>query len=99
MLYRRTQDVREHHRRSDLVEITDVRMRVFFVMSEELFVLNEGKQTVLKLKVVRGSQRLNGSTKESVAKDVLNAEKDGVNALQKDEADVNEEPEDMLDDD
>ncbi|GKD62303.1 hypothetical protein Tco_1299812 [Tanacetum coccineum] len=53
-LYRRTQDVRELHRRSDLVEITDVSMRVFFVMSEKLFVLNEGKQTVLKLKVVRG---------------------------------------------
>ncbi|GJZ99915.1 retrovirus-related pol polyprotein from transposon TNT 1-94, partial [Tanacetum coccineum] len=54
-LYRRTWDVRELHRRSDLVEIMDVSMRVFFVMSEELFVLNEGKQTVLKLKVVRGS--------------------------------------------
>ncbi|GJT52235.1 hypothetical protein Tco_0978392 [Tanacetum coccineum] len=53
-LYRRTRDVRELHRRSDLVEITDVSMRVFFVMSEELFVLNEGKQTMLKLKVVRG---------------------------------------------
>ncbi|GKC34829.1 hypothetical protein Tco_1047213 [Tanacetum coccineum] len=44
----------ELHRRSDLVEIMDVSMRVFFVMSEELFVLNEGKQIVLKLKVVRG---------------------------------------------
>ncbi|GJR78317.1 hypothetical protein Tco_0149102 [Tanacetum coccineum] len=54
-LYRRTQDVWELHRRSDLVEISDVSMRVFFVMSEELFVLNEGKQTVLKLKVVRGN--------------------------------------------
>ncbi|GJR08920.1 hypothetical protein Tco_0791572 [Tanacetum coccineum] len=52
-LYRRTRDVRELHRRSDLVEITDVSMRVFFVMFEELFVLNEGKQTVLELKVVR----------------------------------------------
>ncbi|GKE02045.1 hypothetical protein Tco_1390028 [Tanacetum coccineum] len=53
-LYRRTRDVRELHRRSDLVEISDVSMRVFFVMSEKLFVLYKGKQTVLKLKVVRG---------------------------------------------
>ncbi|GJS84587.1 putative reverse transcriptase domain-containing protein [Tanacetum coccineum] len=44
----------ELHRRSDLVEISNVSMRVFFVMSKELLVLNEGKQTVLKLKVVRG---------------------------------------------
>ncbi|GJV66972.1 hypothetical protein Tco_1482481 [Tanacetum coccineum] len=47
-------DVRELHRRSDLVEITDVSMRVFFVMSKKPFVLNVGKQSVLKLKVVRG---------------------------------------------
>ncbi|GJY78072.1 hypothetical protein Tco_0483873 [Tanacetum coccineum] len=53
-LYRCTRDVRELHRRSDLVEITNVGMRVFFVMSKKLFVLNEGKQSVLKLKVVRG---------------------------------------------
>ncbi|GKB14978.1 hypothetical protein Tco_0848901 [Tanacetum coccineum] len=53
-LYRRTRDVRELHRRSDLVEITDVSMRVFFVMFEELFVLNEGNHSVLKLKVVSG---------------------------------------------
>ncbi|GJR75589.1 putative reverse transcriptase domain-containing protein [Tanacetum coccineum] len=52
-LYQRTWDVRELHRESDLVEISNVSMRVFFVMSEELFVLNEGKQSVLKLKVVR----------------------------------------------
>ncbi|GKA84947.1 hypothetical protein Tco_0806601, partial [Tanacetum coccineum] len=51
-LYRRTRDVWELHRRSDLVEISDVGMRI--VMSEELLVLNEVKQTVLKLKVVRG---------------------------------------------
>ncbi|GKF72951.1 hypothetical protein Tco_0219283, partial [Tanacetum coccineum] len=43
----------ELHRRSDLVEISDVSMRVFLVMSKELLVLNEGKQTVLKLKVIR----------------------------------------------
>ncbi|GJR91145.1 hypothetical protein Tco_0215156 [Tanacetum coccineum] len=42
----------ELHRRSDLVEISNVSMRVFFVMSKELLVLNEVKQTVLKLKVV-----------------------------------------------
>ncbi|GKA08182.1 hypothetical protein Tco_0687513 [Tanacetum coccineum] len=58
-LYRRTRDVRELHHRSDLVEITDVSMRVFFVMSEKLFVLNEGKQSVLKIKVVRGDLRHN----------------------------------------
>ncbi|GJU09624.1 retrovirus-related pol polyprotein from transposon TNT 1-94 [Tanacetum coccineum] len=39
---------------SDLVEISDMGMRIFFVMSKELLVLNEVKQTVLKLKVVRG---------------------------------------------
>ncbi|GJT51205.1 hypothetical protein Tco_0977362 [Tanacetum coccineum] len=58
-LYRRTRDVRELHRRSDLVEISDVGMRIFFVMSKELLVLNEVKQTVLKLKVVRGDFRHN----------------------------------------
>ncbi|GKG09559.1 hypothetical protein Tco_0338305, partial [Tanacetum coccineum] len=40
-LYQRTRDVRELHRRSDLVEISDVGKRIFFVMSEELLVLNE----------------------------------------------------------
>ncbi|GJZ90545.1 hypothetical protein Tco_0662472 [Tanacetum coccineum] len=33
-----TRDVRELHRRSDLVKISDVGMRIFFVMSEELLV-------------------------------------------------------------
>ncbi|GJW80401.1 hypothetical protein Tco_0144376 [Tanacetum coccineum] len=46
-------DIRELHRKVSC-EITDVSMRVFFVMSKKLFVLNEGKQSVLKLKVVRG---------------------------------------------
>ncbi|GJY10286.1 hypothetical protein Tco_0378471 [Tanacetum coccineum] len=52
-LYRRTRDVRELHRRIDLVEITDVSMRVFFVISENgLF--ERGSKPYLKLKVVRG---------------------------------------------
>ncbi|GKC05149.1 hypothetical protein Tco_0996759 [Tanacetum coccineum] len=58
----RYRDVRIHRLESDLVEITDVSMRVFFVMSEELFVLNEGKQIMLKLKVVRGDFEHNDGT-------------------------------------
>ncbi|GJY76682.1 hypothetical protein Tco_0481798 [Tanacetum coccineum] len=63
-LYRRTRDVRELHRRSDLVEITDVSMRVFFVMSEELFVLNEGKQTIFKRKVCPRVSRTSQETQK-----------------------------------
>ncbi|GJR24228.1 hypothetical protein Tco_0972755 [Tanacetum coccineum] len=44
--------VSELHRRSDLVEISDVSMWVFFIISKQLLVLNKIKKTMLDLKVV-----------------------------------------------
>ncbi|GKB09000.1 hypothetical protein Tco_0837312 [Tanacetum coccineum] len=67
-LNRRTRDVRELHRRSDLVEISNVSMRVFFVMSKKLFILNKSKQTMLKLKVVRGDLGNNDGKSSSVSR-------------------------------
>ncbi|GKB06491.1 putative reverse transcriptase domain-containing protein [Tanacetum coccineum] len=41
------------HRRSDLVEITDVSMWVFFIISKKLLVLDKIQKTMLDLKVIR----------------------------------------------
>ncbi|GJR00054.1 hypothetical protein Tco_0523038 [Tanacetum coccineum] len=51
---RRIWYVRNLHRRSDLVEITDVSMWVFFIISKKLLVLDKIQKTMLDLKVIRG---------------------------------------------
>nr|GFD07472.1 hypothetical protein [Tanacetum cinerariifolium] len=51
-LNRRIRNVRELQGRSDLVEISNMSMRVFFVMSKELLVLNNSKETMLELKII-----------------------------------------------
>ncbi|GJU44448.1 hypothetical protein Tco_1201714 [Tanacetum coccineum] len=45
--------------RSDLVEITDVSMWVFFIISKKLLVLDKIQKTMLDLKVIRGDFRNN----------------------------------------
>nr|GEW27486.1 hypothetical protein [Tanacetum cinerariifolium] len=51
-LNRRIQNVWELQGRSDLVEISNMSMWVFFVMSKELLVLNKSKETMLELKFI-----------------------------------------------
>ncbi|GJS67225.1 hypothetical protein Tco_0681789 [Tanacetum coccineum] len=53
-LNRRIWYVRNLHRRSDLVEISDVGMWVFFIVSKKLLVLNKIQKTMLDLKVICG---------------------------------------------
>ncbi|GJW82962.1 hypothetical protein Tco_0156107 [Tanacetum coccineum] len=45
--------------RSDLVEITDVSMWVFFIIAKKLLVLDKIQKTMLDLKVIRGDFRNN----------------------------------------
>ncbi|GJS54272.1 hypothetical protein Tco_0627634 [Tanacetum coccineum] len=51
---RRIWYIRNLHCRSDLVEITDVSMWVFFVISKKLLVLDKIQKTMLGFKVIRG---------------------------------------------
>nr|GEV33752.1 hypothetical protein [Tanacetum cinerariifolium] len=51
-LNRRIRNVWELQGRSDLVKVTNMSMRVLFIMSVELLVLKKCKETMLELKVI-----------------------------------------------